>query len=320
MRPDALLKLLQSVAIQTLYPNEILIIDGSTDTRTEKVLLENPFNNLKYFKVAEHQRGLTKQRNYGIEQVDAKSEVVCFLDDDVILESSYFKHLIDTYYQYSNALAVGGYITNEVKWELTDTRKRSSKYFYDGWMRDEPLRFRVRRFFCLAPDVPPGYLPSFSHARPISFLPPSNKVYQVEFFMGGVASYKKEIFKQISFSNYFKGYGLYEDLDFCLRASEFGELFVNTAARLQHFHAVDGRPNKYAFGKMVVRNSWYIWKRKYSKPRLESVLKFHFTVIILIGIHFIHSFFCKYKLKSLTETFGRLSGWLSLFFNKPKIQ
>ena len=38
MRSESLLKLLQSVQMQTLYPDEILIIDGSTDSKTKTVI------------------------------------------------------------------------------------------------------------------------------------------------------------------------------------------------------------------------------------------------------------------------------------------
>ena len=42
------------------------------------------FENLIYFKVDETQRGLTKQRNFGISKVNKVINVVCFLDDDII--------------------------------------------------------------------------------------------------------------------------------------------------------------------------------------------------------------------------------------------
>ena len=91
MRPLPLLKLLQSVKKQTLYPNEILIIDGSADGMTEVILAENNFNNLKYFLVSNEERGLTKQRNYGIERVENDTDVICFLDDDTVLKFDYFE-------------------------------------------------------------------------------------------------------------------------------------------------------------------------------------------------------------------------------------
>ena len=89
-RPQALLKLLQSVALQSLYPHEIWIIDGSLNDKTENILKQNPFKNLKYYIVSPQQRGLTKQRNIGISKVDENSEVVCFLDDDTELKPNYF--------------------------------------------------------------------------------------------------------------------------------------------------------------------------------------------------------------------------------------
>ena len=94
MRPKPLLALLESVAGQSVYPDEILIIDGSENNETIQVLTENSFENLKYFKVDNNQRGLTKQRNFGIERVSETMDIVCFLDDDTILDKEYFKNVI----------------------------------------------------------------------------------------------------------------------------------------------------------------------------------------------------------------------------------
>ena len=51
MRPIALLKLLETVVIQALYPDEILIIDGSVNNETKIILEQNYFKNLKYYLV-----------------------------------------------------------------------------------------------------------------------------------------------------------------------------------------------------------------------------------------------------------------------------
>ncbi len=118
MRPQPLLLLLQSVQEQTIYPNEILIIDGSTNQETEKILKESPFDNLNYFRVPTEHRGLTKQRNFGIERVGNEIEVVCFLDDDIVLENDYFEQLLKTYTIFPEALGVGGYIIDETKSEF----------------------------------------------------------------------------------------------------------------------------------------------------------------------------------------------------------
>ena len=97
LRPKPLLDLLMSVQLQTRYPSEILIIDGSTNMDTQTMLAENTFLNLKYFLITEKDRGLTKQRNFGIQQVGNTIEIVCFLDDDTILDSMYFEKILTTY-------------------------------------------------------------------------------------------------------------------------------------------------------------------------------------------------------------------------------
>ena len=320
MRPKAIVNLLHSVAIQSLYPDEILVIDGSTNTDTAIVLKDKAFKNLSYYKINAEDRGLTKQRNIGVNKVNKTSQIVCFLDDDVILDPDYFEHLLATYNRYPEALAVGGYITNEVLWEVSDNKKESSKFYYDGWMRHEPSRFKMRKKLGLQPDTAPGFLPTFAHGRSVSFLPPSGKIYEVEQLMGGVSSYKKEVFDKVSFSTYFEGYGLYEDADFSIRLAKLGPLYINTKARLAHYHDGSGRPNQYNYGKMVVRNSWYVWKVKYPKPTFKATVKFHATELLLMAIRVTNVISSKDKLKVLTESIGRQVGWISLIFNKPKHQ
>ncbi|WP_082041711.1 glycosyltransferase family 2 protein [Lacinutrix sp. Hel_I_90] len=320
MRPQPVLQLLHSVTSQTFYPNEILIIDGSTTTETENILAENQFKNLKYFKVSAEDRGLTKQRNFGISKVEESSEIVCFLDDDIVLSPSYFEQLLGTYDTHPKTLAVGGYITNEVQWEKTDGLQDPSKFYYDGWMRSEPLRFKIRSKLALQPNAAPGIMPDFSHGRPVSFLPPSGKVYNIELLMGGASSYRVEIFKTLRFATYFEGYGLYEDADFSLRLTKMGDIYLNTNAQLVHNHDTLGRPNQFHYGKMVLRNGWYVWRVKYPKPSLKARVKWHGTAFLLTAIRIINGLTSKKKKEALTESLGRVVGWLSLVFNPPKVK
>lgn len=319
-RPDSLIRLLNSVKTQTLYPNQILVIDGSPDVETENLFTGQSFDKLEYFKVEDKDRGLTRQRNFGINLVNDNSEIICFLDDDIVLENNYFEELISTYKNKSDVLAVGGYIDNEIVWKKEEKRNDSKKFFFDGWSRDEPLRFRIRKMFGLLPDVDPGYLPSFSHGRSIGFLPPSGKVYAVEQLMGGVSSFKKEIFDKIRFSSYFEGYGLYEDADFSLRLSKKGKIYINTNAKLYHYHDDSGRPNKYKYGKMVLRNGWYVWRVKYPKPELIDRFKWNMTALLLTLIRFANIVNTNKRSESFTEALGRVSGWVSLIFNRPNFK
>lgn len=316
-RPDALVKLLDSVSEQTKYPDEILIIDGSTDNQTRDVLAEKNFRNTQYFKVLENQRGLTRQRNFGIKKVSGKTEIICFLDDDVVLKMDYFENLLKTYIKYPHAIGVGGYIIDAVNWEENE-EAAIGDFVYDGFKRKLGSRNLLRKKFGLLSDTPPGIMPKASNGFSTGFLPPSGKVYPVEHFMGGVASYRKELFQKIRFSPYFEGYGLYEDMDFCLRASALGQLYVNTSAQLFHYHEESGRPNRYQYGKMVIRNGWYVWRVKNPSPGMEARVKWHATAFLLTLVRLGNTVTTKNKKEALTESLGRITGWWSLIFNKPK--
>ena len=321
MRSSALLNLLNSVKLQTVYPSQIIIVDGSTTTETKEIIDKNLFENLDYFLVDNENRGLTKQRNFGISKVASDSEVVCFLDDDTILNKDYFKEIIATYYLYPEAKGVGGHIINESIWQKADENyvNKLSEFYYDGWYIKDSTRFVLRKLLGLDSDKNPGYMPEYSHGRGIGFLPPSGKIYEVEQFKGGVSSFRNTVFNDFKFSTFFEGYGLYEDADFTLRVSKSGKLFVNTRAQLSHFHDSCGRPNKYLYGKMVVKNGWYVWRVKYFNPSLKARMKWNLITLLLSVVLLSSIFKSNKKLEVIQEFFGRISAWFSLTIRKNEI-
>ena len=320
MRPKAMLTLLESVDTQQLYPDEIIIVDGSSNDKTTKALENNSFKNVCYFKVEEGCRGLTKQRNFGISKVAHTSEVVCFLDDDVVLTTSYFNNLLATYKQYPEAAGVGGYIDNEVNWRKLDHNEKPTYDFYeiDGYVRALGSRNVLRKRLGLLSDQPPCIMPEFSNGFSVGSLPPNNKVYPAQYFMGGVSSFKKEIVDAIKFSTYFEGYGLYEDLEYCVRVSKKHSLYVNTGAVLSHYHESGGRPNKFNYGKMVLRNGWYVWRAKYPSPSLKARCKWNLIVALLTLVRLSNTITTKPRKEAFTEVAGRVCGWWSLMVDKPK--
>lgn len=322
MRPKPLTDLLESVNNQTRYPNEILIVDGSTNEETKALFSSNPIKNLTYYLVDANHRGLTKQRNFGIEKVAKSSEVVCFLDDDTYLAPDYFEQLMQTYSDYPEALGVGGYISNESQWQPVshDYVPSFREFYYDGYKIQDSSRFILRKRLGLDSNLPPGFSPRYSHGRSIGFLPPSGKTYKVEQLMGGVASYKMEVFANFKFSTFFEGYGLYEDADFSLRVSQTGPLYINTAAQLAHYHDYSGRPNAFLYGKMVVRNGWYVWRVRWNSPTWNDRLKWNSITILLTLIRFSNTFTTPHRKKAFLEACGRTFSWFVLLLKKPKIE
>ncbi len=320
MRSQSVLQLLQSVQGQTLNPDEILVVDGSTNTETELVLMENQFPNLHYFAVPPEHRGLTKQRNFGIEKLGNTAEVVCFLDDDTVLEKDYFEEIIKTFEENSSISGVGGVAINENNWSLAEPNtKYNPKHYYqlEGFVYKQGQRNVVRNYLGLQSNLGPGRMPDYSHGKTCGF-PLDGKIYEVDLLIGMSFSFRKKVVDSIQFSSYFEGYGLYEDADFCIRALQFGKNAINTKAQLSHYHHPSGRPNLYQYGTMVVRNGWYVWRVKNPKPSLEAKLKWNLITVLLTLIRFSNTFTTTKRAEAFTEALGRTVGWWSLWVNKPK--
>ena len=320
MRPEPLLKLLQSVQKQTLYPDEILIIDGSLNHETEEIFAQQRFDKLRYYYVNQNNRGLTKQRNLGLANVSKESEVVCFVDDDTILEKNYFVEIIKTFSADQKITGVGGIAINENKWKKTEPYKTYNWkrfYVFEGYVYPEGLRNVFRNYLHLQSDLQPGRMPEFSHGRTCSF-PPNGKTYEVDLLIGMSFCFRKSVYERLNFSTYFEGYGLYEDADYSIRALQYGKNVINTNAQLSHFHNASGRPNQYQYGKMVVRNGWYVWRVKYPKPAAIAIVKWHLITLLLALIRFGNTFTTSKRQEAFTEFVGRITGWVSLFLNIPK--
>lgn len=320
MRPASVLALLKSVQKQVLYPNQILIIDGSIDNETKMVIEENKFQDLDYYLVAKENRGLTRQRNYGISKVNTDSEVICFLDDDTVLEPDYFKEIVSTFQTNSNVTGVGGLAINENKWKRQESNvfyNPNKYYLFEGYFYKEGLRNIVRNYVKLASNLGSGKMPGYSHGRTSGF-PITGKVYDVDLLVGMSMSFRKSVLDKIKFSKFFEGYGLYEDADFSLRALQFGKNVINTNAHLSHFHAASGRPNHYKYGKMVVRNGWYVWRVKNPNPNFKDRYKWNAITLLLTLVRFSNTFTSNNKKAAFTESLGRTLGWFSLIFNKPR--
>ncbi len=319
MRAKPLLNLLNSVKNQTYYPSEILVIDGSTNDETKNVIENNSFKNLIYYQVSAEHRGLTKQRNFGISKVSNDIDVVAFLDDDTILEKNYFENIVKTFNENPNSIGVGGVAINENKWKVNSNNiKQSSKYYtIENYYIKETSRNYLRNILGLSSKELPGIMPEFSNGRTCSY-PLNGKSYPVDLIVGMAMNFRKSVFDSIKFSTYFEGYGLYEDADFSLRALQLGQNYIATSAQLSHFHDSSGRPNKYNYGKMVLRNGWYVWRIKYPNPSTVARIKWNAIAFLLTLIRFTNTFTTNKRKEAFTESLGRTVGWFSLLFDKPK--
>lgn len=315
-RPREVQTLLAAIGGQRKLPDETLIVDAGPDEETEQVVRrvqqENQIPNLQYYRVPPEERGLTRQRNYGISR--AKGELVAFLDDDTVPEPDYFAETIACFERHPYAAGVGGFVTNESEWRRSKGRKRFSLVLFrwGGWERREDYRWRLRKLLGLTSSLPPGWMPDAGHGRPVGFLPPDGHDYKVEFLIGCSFAWRRSVFERHQFSLYFAGYGLYEDMDFCLRAAREAPLYLCTRARVAHYHAPSGRPNWFDYGEMVVRNGWFVWRRRWPDPPSLSNLRWWATTVMLTLCRIGDAVRGPARRQSFTEALGRMRGMVAL--------
>jgi GT2 family glycosyltransferase len=321
-RPASLWRLLESIAQQNTLPDEVLIIDGSVQDTTEKRLKDAnmPFA-MRYHRVPAHARGLTLQRNIGIQMAEKSSDILAFLDDDLELLPNYFSRLNAAFLANPEVIGIGGLDVVHNNWRQCETGQYypSNRYYtFDGWVVPESGRMRIRRWLGLAPDLPPGQIPLFGHGR--HGFPPSGKCYEVAHFMGGIAAFRARLFDTIQFSDWFQGYGLYEDFDFTVRAARVGKLLIHTGAQVLHHHAPDGRPNHWQYGQMVVRNGWYVWRQKHPNPGFTAICNWHFITLLLAQIRLANAITHRgNRLQAVSDWAGRMAAWCQLFISRPTL-
>ncbi len=308
-RPAALDRLLDALVHQTRQPDEILVVDASEGHETAAVVrrhVDRGSRHARHVPVDEAHRGLTRQRNRGI--AEASGSLIAFLDDDTIPEAGYFE-AIEQCFERNREIAGVGAAIDGPEWRRAGSGRTPPRgwYRFDGWERRDDVRWRARQVLGLAPTIAPGRMPPAGHGRPVSFLPPSGRDYLVEYVMGGASAWRSDVFASHTFSPYFEGYGLYEDLDFCIDVARERPLMQCTSATLRHDHDPTARPPGYRYGQMVVKNGWYVWRRRWPCPSLADRIRWWLTTTLLLLAR-LGSVLGPERRSAAEETSGRLAG------------
>jgi Predicted glycosyltransferases len=114
-RPRDLELTLSSLRSQTHPPDSLIVIDDSKDEKTCTLLQTHSFSKkiyTQYLHSLSAHSGLPAARNVGIQALPEGTDIVIFIDDDVILEKDYIQNLCEEFSKNPDLYGATGYITN----------------------------------------------------------------------------------------------------------------------------------------------------------------------------------------------------------------
>lgn len=189
---------------------------------------------------------MTIQRNKGIRK--ATGDILYFFDDDILLSPDYLMILTRTFEDhpeyYGGMGNIEGFVDNSLKRRIVNGVKRflllqhnqgNGRFYLSGW-----------------PQNPYG----------------TDKFQEVEVLGGGLTGYRKEVFNEFSFDEFYRLYGALEDADFSRMVSYKHKLFYNPLARCIHLHEGGSRfEGKEKAEHFMYNYMYFFFKNFYSRNR-----------------------------------------------------
>jgi GT2 family glycosyltransferase len=296
-RPDDVSNLVEKIDALPSRPFEVIVVDGSADSETEQKLLDwtarfDPSFNLIY---ARSPAGLTRQRNIGIDLSSGK--YLFFLDDDCVPQRNYFPEIRSVFEKdlAGQVGAVSGLIINEMHAPLS-------------------FRWRLRLALRMVPRLEPGIYHSSGTALPPNLISPFSGLRRIDTLSGCAMSFRRIVFDQHRFSEFFSGYSQGEDLEISLRIRKQWDILWCGDAHAIHLHAPGGRPPSFSKGVMEIRNKHFIWKRHRPHAAQRDRFRFWLDVAFLIALDLLS--FCRHPSQTyhLSHARGLVRGALRSLF------
>ena len=229
-------KVLESINKQKILPWEIIVVHGDINDETKRIC--NEWNNkgltVIYLKA---ERSLVIQRNIGINK--STGDIICFFDDDIILDNDYFEGIVKAYKSNEAIGGVQGTITNLSNLKFS--------------------RILLSKIFLLEEIYGNGKI---KRSGTPSFHKPINEIAEVQVFNGCQMTFRADIIKKIKFDSWYNDYWYGDDFETSFAVSKVYKLLQIPDSRLIHEgNASSERSPKIAF--MVGLNYRYI-REKYN--------------------------------------------------------
>jgi len=214
-RSSDLNRILESLALQTKIPGSIIIIDGG---KSIKDLVYGYRDSLKIDYYQRHPPGQIRQRNYGILKIGNEISLVCFLDDDLVLEPDAIERMIN----YWNNIEIG---TAGVSFNITNAQLIKTSI--------------IQRLFFMNPLMP-GQVQISGYNSRIDNI--SNDI-KTQWLGGGYTVWKKKILMKYPQEELHTRWAIGEDLRYSYPIGKLYPLYVCAEAKVRHESVYDQAPS-----------------------------------------------------------------------------
>jgi len=262
-RPDHLGEALDSILAQSIPPQEVLVVDDSTDERVSELVdaRARGFSaknvSLRYMRNP-RERSAAIARNVGLEHTG--SEIVLFMDDDVVLGPGYMEAVLSVYRKHPDAVGVQGHMAPVGSSIEVDGA-------YNALRRAFSLTFMSERGCEVLRSFKPTYPVKVEGVERCSWLSGTNQ------------SYRRSALGRLRYDENLKRYSLGEDVDLSFNVAKRagGTLYISSDAVVTHKESqaertpgnrllyVEAVHSYYLFRKNIPRRPWntavFLWSR-----------------------------------------------------------
>ena len=275
-RPADLKNAIASIVEQSIFPDELIIVDQSHDL-SSKMMVENILDGIKNINLIYiydvEISGLIEAKKVGVD--NSCGDIICFIEDDVVLSSDYIEQITSGFSVNKSMLGCCGIMTNF---------NANSKFylfvfelFHRGIFKDVRQRVtlgKVAKTFVLSDKL-----------------------------SGGISAWRREVFYYLYF-DVKNSFHMLEDIEFSTRVYRYfnGRLFINQKVRLAHYSSP------------IQRDGIFLQKRRkskeciiYFKKRIGWEWSISSMLWLMMGMFF-ESIFISLSIKSFSPLKGFLLG------------
>jgi len=243
-RPRQLGRCLKTIVGQTSPPDEIIIVDASSNDAAFAVV--NSFKegfSKPVFRYVHTRPSTAYQRNVGFDM--ARGEIVGSVDDDTELAPDVLEAVRGVFADPQNK-DVGGVMPRIIN---PDDDKRSPCSIQTVFKKT----FLLTHSFASRVHVLPSGYPVFAFRRE-----DLTEAQEAE-VLNGLYFYRREVVQRFRFYEGFSGYSFMEDVELASRIARQYRLLYLPTARVLHLHVSAGRIDKYTLYKQIVENHHYFF-------------------------------------------------------------